>query len=145
MEPIMARHAKATDAETVRDPAPPDAMSAARTFANVAMTASRDMLQFIEQSQQTRTAIVSDMVKALGTAIGDAAAARDVQELMAIQSRLTNEQLAQAMKHNGELFNRMLVARARLLAQMPGSGGEAAWTQVMQQWVDTLRNGPIPS
>jgi hypothetical protein len=25
------------------------------------------------------------------------------------------------------------------------SNAQSAWTQVMQQWVDTLHNGPIPS
>jgi hypothetical protein len=188
MEAAMARRTQTIDADTVRRSSPPDtrtgpargsefapdAMSAARTFANLTLTASRDMLQFMEQAQQARTAIFADMVKALGTAIGDTASARDMQELMAIPSRLTNEQLAQTIKHNSELFNQMLGKRARLMAQMPGHLGEAAprragatgngmaadfdasplafmsnaqsaWTQVMQQWVDTLHNGPIPS
>jgi hypothetical protein len=188
MEAAMARRTQTIDADTVGRSSPPDtrtgpargsefapdAMSAARTFANLTLTASRDMLQFMEQAQQARTAIFADMVKALGTAIGDTASARDMQELMAIPSRLTNEQLAQTIKHNSELFNQMLGKRARLMAQMPGHLGEAAprragatgngmaagfdasplafmsnaqsaWTQVMQQWVDTLHNGPIPS
>jgi Phasin protein len=150
----------------------PDAMAAARTFMNLSLSASRDMLQFMEQAQHTQTDTVADMVKALGTAIGDARSARDVQALMEIQTRLANEQLAHAMKHGSELFNRMLGARMQLFEHLPGAepaarraaptgngagsgidpsplammtSAQAAWTRMMQQWVDTVHNGPIPS
>lgn len=146
----------------------PDAMAAARTVMNLSLTASRDMLQFMEQAQHTQTETVADMVKALGTAIGDARSARDVQALMEIQTRLANEQLAHAMKHSSELFNRMLGARVQLFEHLPGAepaarrvspngtgidpsplaimtSAQAAWTRMLQQWVDTVHNGPIPS
>jgi hypothetical protein len=155
---------------------PPEGLRAARTLMSVALSTSRDTLEAMELAQRARSQAFAGMVTSFEAAIGDLEAARDVQDLMAIPMRLTQQQLAHATQHAGELFDQWLAACGRFSSHLAGgadglpdrpdgramvaalnrplpaampfvwmNGTPSAWTGMMSQWVDAVRNGPLPS
>lgn len=186
----MDRPAKSADVRKTPDPVtigmpvtlmagvrvPPEGLRAARALMSFALSTSRDTLETMELAQRARSQAFAGMAKSFEAAIGDLETAHDLQDLMAIPMRLSQQQLAHATQHGSELFDQWLAACGRFSSRLAGgvaalptrpgggvtvaapdrampaamplawmNGTPSAWTGMMTQWVDAVRNGPLPS
>ena len=150
-----------------------ESMNAARALLDIPGTYTRDVLRLTEESMRHGERTLEKMLGSLRTALNDAQAARDLQELLAIEVRLAGEQVANCMQGSSLEFNRWFGAAAKAFQGMPLTAQafaqrfglptsdpadaeidsplamfertRAAWSQYMQQWASTVRNGVIPA
>ena len=99
-------------------------MDVARSVLNASLNASQGVLKFMEQVQQMQAQTLRETHNALTAALGEAAKAREPQDLMTLQADLTSASLARAAQNCTSLFTRLFDAEAQFVEQAQAQSSE---------------------
>ncbi len=92
-------------------------MDVTRTILNASLSASHGMLRFMEQLQEAQAQAFRGMEKTLSSAITEADKATDLQDLMTLQGKMMQANLAGAAENFSSLLTRWCEAEAEFVEQ----------------------------
>lgn len=107
-------------------------MDVTRMFLAATLNASKGMLTFIEQMQETQAQAFKAVEQALSSAITEAQSAADLQDLAALQGNLLKAGLDGATENFGSALTRWCDAEAKLIEQT-----QAQVVEMAQKFVDS--------
>ena len=92
-------------------------MDVTRTILNASLSASHGMLKFMEQMQEAQAQAFRGMEKTLSSAITEADKATDLQDLVTLQGKMMQANLAGAAENFSSLLTRWCEAEAEFVEQ----------------------------